>query len=135
MKKSLLIVFLPLLLAQSHAANSEWKSKKIKVTITAYGCCSKCCGKYADGRTATNRDASLPGVAVDPTVIPLGSRLDIPCYPAKGDKWGGNGSWIKADDTGRLIKGNKIDLRFKDHETAKNFGIKYNVEIRVWTRK
>lgn len=50
------------------------------VIVTAYCPCSTCCGSHANGLTATNRDATRAGVAVDPKVIPLGSRLDIPGY-------------------------------------------------------
>lgn len=106
---------------------STWKSKRIKVTATAYCPCSICCGKYADGRTATNRDAYLPGAAVDPDVIPLGSRLDIPGYTRN------DGVWIRADDVGGAIKGNKIDVRFKTHKEAKEWGVK-TITIRVWTK-
>jgi 3D (Asp-Asp-Asp) domain-containing protein len=42
-------------------------------------------------------------VAVDPKVIPLGSRLYIPGYGV-----------ATAGDTGSSIKGNKIDLGFDD---------------------
>jgi len=52
-------------------------------------------------RTATGRAFHLPGVAVDPKIIPLGSLLTIPGY----------GAGIVADDTGRLIKGRRLDVR------------------------
>ena len=52
------------------------------------------------GRTATGRAFHLPGVAVDPRVIPLGSRVHVPGYGT-----------APADDTGRLIKGRRVDVR------------------------
>lgn len=50
-------------------------------------------------------------VAVDPSVIPLGTRLYIPGY----------GHAI-ADDTGGAIRGNRIDLAFDSYEEAIQFG-------------
>ena len=52
-------------------------------------------------RTATGRAFHLPGVAVDPRVIPLGSLLTIPGY----------GAGIVADDVGGAIKGRRLDVR------------------------
>jgi 3D (Asp-Asp-Asp) domain-containing protein len=97
----------------------EWRT----VEASAYCPCAICCGEHADGKTATGRDASLPGVAVDPAVIPLGSRLDVP----------GVGSWRLADDTGGAIKGEKIDVRMSNHEEAKKFG-RRTLRVRVWRK-
>ncbi|WP_232199130.1 peptidoglycan-binding protein [Thermosinus carboxydivorans] len=49
--------------------------------------------------------------AVDPAVIPLGTRLYIPGY-----------GYAIADDIGGAIKGNKIDLAFESREEALQFG-------------
>lgn len=50
--------------------------------------------------------------AVDPTVIPLGTRLYIPGY-----------GYAVADDIGGAIKGNRIDLAFDSRRQALDFGI------------
>lgn len=50
-------------------------------------------------------------VAVDPSVIPLGTRLFIPGY-----------GYAIADDIGGAIKGNRIDLAFDSHSEAMQFG-------------
>lgn len=50
-------------------------------------------------------------VAVDPSVIPLGTRLYIPGY-----------GYAIADDVGGAIKGNCIDLAFDSHREALDFG-------------
>lgn len=94
------------------------------VIVTAYCACSICCGASADGKTATGRSAALKGVAVDPKLIPLGSRLDIPGY----------GNWQLADDVGGAIKGKHIDIRFKTHKEAKKWGTR-KLKIRVWKKK
>jgi Uncharacterized protein conserved in bacteria len=68
-----------------------------------------------NGRSATGIDfGSNPGakvIAVDPSVIPLGSRVSIPGY----------GVFLAAD-TGGSIKGNRIDIHFPTKSAALNFG-------------
>ncbi|MEN6412623.1 MAG: peptidoglycan-binding protein [Veillonellales bacterium] len=51
-------------------------------------------------------------VAVDPAVIPLGTRLYIPGY-----------GYAIADDIGGAIKGNSIDLAFDSRSDALQFGV------------
>ena len=82
--------------------------------LTAYCTCDKCCGKWADGVTATGTRAT-PGrtIAVDPDVIPLGSKVNI------------NGFEYTAEDTGSAIKGHRIDILFPSHQEALNFGVQY----------
>ena len=58
-----------------------------------------------------------PGViAVDPRIIPLGTRV----YIEFAD---GHGMNAVAEDTGGAIKGNRIDIAFQDRNDAKKFGI------------
>lgn len=72
-------------------------SKKMTVFSTSYDKnCSGC-----SGTTATGLPTGFGVVAVDPKVIPLGTKLYIPGY----------GEAI-AGDTGGNIKGAKIDLGF-----------------------
>ena len=52
-------------------------------------------------------------VAVDPNVIPLGSKLYI------------NGEYYIAEDTGDAIKGNRIDINCATHSEALNNGTGY----------
>jgi len=59
-----------------------------------------------------------PGViAVDPKVIPLGSKVFIQ-YPD------GHGEYAVAEDTGGAIKGNRIDIAKWTVPEAKKFGMK-----------
>lgn len=80
----------------------------IEMTATAY-----CTGTT----TATGMKVRYGVVAVDPRVIPLGSRLYIE---------GANGTWIYgtavAADTGGSVKGNVIDLYVESYSEAINFG-------------
>lgn len=90
---------------------------------TAYCICYKCCGKTpqhpAYGITASGKRAT-PGrtVAVDPNVIPLGSTVIV------------NGTEYIAEDTGKAIKGNRVDICFASHEEALQFG-RQIVEVEV----
>ena len=78
--------------------------------ITHYCACSRCCGK-SDGVTATGTQATAGRtIAVDPKVIPLGTEVII------------DGQSYIAEDTGRAIKGNKIDIFCESHEEAINRG-------------
>lgn len=93
-------------------------SQILTMTATAYTGDVACTGK-SDGITATGVQAKKGVVAVDPNVIPLGSKL----YIESSD-----GSYVYgtavAADTGGAIKGNKIDLCFNTYQEAVNFGRK-----------
>lgn len=58
-------------------------------------------------RWFSGRFVRAPGyrsLAVDPAVIPLGSRVYIPAYRAI------NGGWFRADDVGGAIQGRHVDV-------------------------
>ncbi len=66
--------------------------------------------------------ASLPlhfyqSIAVDPSVIPLGSRVYVPAY-----KHDGHGGWFIAQDTGGAINGNHIDVYRRPPRSASSQG-------------
>lgn len=69
------------------------------------------------GRTASGTIAEVGKVAVDPKVIPLGSKL----YVVSQDGQYVYGYCI-AEDTGGLIKGNKVDLYFSTWDECIQFG-------------
>lgn len=79
-------------------------------TITAYCPCAGCCGRWADGVTATGLPAGPGVVAVDPEVIPLGSTVII------------DGQRYLAADTG--VTGNHVDICLADHGDTAAFGVK-----------
>ena len=89
------------------------RSSTGRFTISAYCHCVKCCGK-SDGITATGTKATANRtIAVDPKVIPLGSKVMI------------DGQIYVAEDTGGAIRGDRIDMYFATHQEAVNFGIQY----------
>src|SRR4030095_3866660 len=60
-------------------------------------------------------------VAVDPKVIPYGSKVFIPGF-----------GWRIAEDTGSKIKGNRIDILVENEEKA--FKLGKQSELVLWTR-
>lgn len=93
--------------------------------LTAYCSCQKCCGKWALNRPLDESGNEIvygasgqrlfagSSVAVDPSVIPLGTEIII------------NDNIYIAQDTGSAVKGNVIDVYFDSHEDAWNFGLQY----------
>jgi len=77
------------------------------MVATAYT--ASCAG--CSGMTAIGRPAGHGIVAVDPRVIPLGTRMYIPGY-----------GHALAGDTGGAIHGNRIDLGFNSNAQANQFG-------------
>ncbi len=71
------------------------------------------------GITYTGTKAARGTIAVDPSVIPFGTKLYIPGY-----------GYGVAADTGGAIKGNKIDLCYDTRTEALNWGIK-NITVYV----
>ena len=98
--------------------------------VTAYCSCEKCCGVYATTRPldeagnpivyGASGEVLIPeySVAVDPDVIPYGTKLYM------------NGKGYIAHDCGGLIDGNDLDLYFTSHEDAWNWGCQY-IEVFV----
>jgi len=83
-------------LVSTPKGNLEFKSK-VKMFATSYDQnCSGC-----NETTATGMKTGFGVVAVDPNVIPLGSKVFVPGYGV-----------AVAGDTGGSIKGNRIDLGF-----------------------
>lgn len=98
---------------------SQSTAKELTVTATAYTANDG----GMTGVTATgidlkaNKNAKV--IAVDPNVIPLGSKVYVEGY---GE--------ATAADTGGAIKGNKIDVFVPSKSAAKNWGVK-TVKVKV----
>ena len=87
----------------------------IQVRATAYTPYDAGC----NGITATGAKATKGIVAVDPSVIPLGTKVYIPGY----------GVAIAAD-TGGAIKGNRLDVCYDSLSDALQWGVK-TVEVYI----
>ncbi|MBY0148933.1 3D domain-containing protein [Neobacillus niacini] len=88
-------------------------SKEIIVEATAYtASCEGCSGITATGINLIE-NPNQKVISVDPSVIPLGSKVHVEGY----------GEAI-AGDTGGAIKGNKIDVFIPNKQDAINFGRK-----------
>jgi 3D (Asp-Asp-Asp) domain-containing protein len=61
--------------------------------------------------TATGKEIKKGMIAVDPKVIPLGTKIEIKDM-----------GLFTAEDTGGWIKGNRIDIYFETKEQAEQFG-------------
>ncbi|WP_100486035.1 peptidoglycan-binding protein [Sporolactobacillus pectinivorans] len=86
---------------------------------TAYTArCAGCSGTTATGiNLLQNPDTKV--VAVDPSVIPLGTKLYVEGY-----------GYAVAGDTGGAIKGRKIDVFFNDNGTALQWG-RRTVKVKI----
>ena len=87
----------------------------IQVRATAYTPYDAGC----NGITATGAKATKGIVAVDPSVIPLGTKVYIPGYGV-----------AVAADTGGAIKGNRLDVCYDSLSDALQWGVK-NVEVYI----
>lgn len=111
---------------QSEPADSNNESqdqaesgKEITVSATAYTAdCQGCSGTTATGvDLKANPDAKV--IAVDPSVIPLGSKVYVEGY-----------GYATAADTGSAIKGNRVDIFVPNEQDAVNWGVK-NVKVQI----
>ncbi|WP_244896174.1 G5 and 3D domain-containing protein [Planomicrobium okeanokoites] len=94
-------------------------SREFYVSATAYtASCTGCSGITATGINL-KANPHLKVIAVDPSVIPLGSKVWVEGY----------GHAI-AGDTGGAIKGNKIDIFMADRSAALAFG-RQQVKIKI----
>ncbi|MEI4769745.1 LysM peptidoglycan-binding domain-containing protein [Psychrobacillus sp. FJAT-51614] len=102
-----------------NSAPAESTAKELTVTSTAYtASCEGCSGVTATG-IDLNANPNQKVISVDPSVIPLGSRVWVEGY----------GEAI-AGDTGGAIKGNKIDIFIPDKQDAINWGRK-TVKVKI----
>lgn len=84
---------------------------------------SMVCTAYClTGRTASGGRACRGVVAVDPRHIPLGTRLYIPGY-----------GFAVARDTGRAIKGHRIDLWIASRGGCRRWG-RRRLDVKILTK-
>ena len=98
--------------------------RTIRMEVTAYCSCKKCCGPNAVGLTASGKDISYNDgrfVAADTSVLPFGTKLVIKGYSEKP---------VEVIDRGGAIKGNKLDVFYASHEEALKWG-RQTIEVTV----
>lgn len=97
----------------------------VRMLVTAYCPCRKCCGAYSDGMTASGRRidaASMKFVAADTSRLPFGSSLIVPGYA--------DGKAVEVLDRGSSIRGDRLDVFFASHDEALQWGRKW-LDVKV----
>ena len=101
--------------------SDEWRT--VRMRVTGYCPCSKCCGEFADGITA-NGHKIRPGdtfVAADKRYS-FGTEMVIEGYS--------NSQTVKVLDRGGAIRGNKLDAFFHTHQEALEWGVRH-IDVKV----
>lgn len=91
--------------SKGNSLSSNSNRKHISVIATAY---------TGHSITSTGTKPKWGTIAVDPSVIPYGTKVYIPQF----------GKTFVAEDCGSAIKGNKIDIYMNDEGVVKNWGRK-----------
>jgi len=93
-------------------------TKIVLMQITAYCACSKCCGEYSDGLTASGhriKDGDT-FVAADAKYA-FGTEMAINGY--------NGGKAVKVLDRGSAIYDDRLDVFFNSHQKAMEWGVRY----------
>ena len=99
------------------AVTNQNSGKTMIMEATAYSTAQPGLSRYTANGTDLHTNPRV--IAVDPSVIPLGTKVTVEGY----------GTYIAAD-TGGAIKGNRIDIHFSTVQECINFGRK-NVKITI----
>jgi 3D (Asp-Asp-Asp) domain-containing protein len=106
---------------RSTPASEQWQT--VKMRVTAYCPCPKCCGSYSDGITACNHRIRQGDVFVAAdSEYPFGTEMVIAGY--------NNGRAVKVLDRGGVIKGNRLDVFFNSHKEALKWGVRH-IDVKV----
>ncbi|MDO5292435.1 MAG: 3D domain-containing protein [bacterium] len=87
------------------------KYKTIRVKTVAYCSCRSCSGGYGTNTASGRKAVAGRTIAVDPKVIPLGSKVVI------------DGHTYIAEDTG--VRGKVIDIYMSSHKKTCSYGARY----------
>ena len=128
--------------ASDREGSGQWKT--VQMRVTAYCPCSKCCGSYSDGITASGHKISRGDrfVAADKT-YPFGTEMLIAGYnncenknsenknsKNKNSK-NKNSDVVGVLDRGGAIRGKRLDVFFNTHQEALEWGVRHlDVKIR-----
>ena len=107
-----------------YAADTGDGWQTVRMRVTAYCPCPKCCGEYSDGITA-NGHRIRPGdtFAAADRRYSFGTEMLIPGY--------NNSAPVEVLDRGGAIKGNRLDVFFATHQEALQWGVQYlDVKVR-----
>lgn len=99
----------------------NWET--VHMRVTAYCPCTKCCGEYAQGITASGYKIGEGDhlVAADKRYV-FGTRMIIPGY--------GSSEPVEVLDRGGAIVGDKLDVFFATHQEALEWGVRY-LDVKV----
>ncbi|MEG9298891.1 ubiquitin-like domain-containing protein [Mangrovibacillus sp. Mu-81] len=105
--------------SSSSAASAESGGREFYVSSTAYtASCNGCSGYTATGINL-KANPGIKVIAVDPSIIPLGTKVYVDGY-----------GYAVAADTGGAIRGNKIDVFFSSKSDAYRWGRK-TIKVKI----
>ena len=105
--------------SEPESSPSSSGGKTLYMASTAYTAnCSGCSGRTATGINL-KANPNVKVIAVDPSVIPLGTKVHVEGY-----------GYAIAADTGGSIKGHKIDVFFPSKSQAYSWGTR-NVRVKI----
>jgi 3D (Asp-Asp-Asp) domain-containing protein len=107
--------------ARDSQAKDEWET--IRMRVTAYCPCPKCCGEHSDGITAC-------GHKIEPGDCFVAADRRFAFYTDMVIEGYGNSQPVKVLDRGGAIKGNKLDVFFMTHQEALEWGVRY-IDVKV----
>ncbi len=115
---------IPLLITttgQGHSYDAGWRT--VRMRVSAYCPCRKCCGKHSDGLTASAHRIRRGDmfVAAD-NKYDFKTRFIIPGYNESKP--------VEVLDRGGAIRGNRLDVFFHSHKEAREWGLKY-MDVKV----
>lgn len=100
---------------------NQWQT--VRMRVTAYCACRRCCGKFADGITACGHKIRRGDTfAAADKRYSFGTEMVVAGY--------NKGKPIKVLDRGGAIRGNKLDVFFQSHKEAQKWGVKY-IDVKV----
>jgi 3D (Asp-Asp-Asp) domain-containing protein len=120
-------------------ASRRQPDRVLTMEVTGYCPCGQCCGwrrnglfrpvicsgpqqgqPKAVGRTASGTRARPGTIAADTRVLPFGTVLFVPGY-----------GYGRVEDRGSDIQGNRLDLFFRRHAGAEQWGRK-SLHVKIW---
>lgn len=92
--------------------------RTLTVKTTAYCGCPSCSGQWGTQTATGTQCVEGRTIAVDPSIIPLGSKVEI------------DGHIYTAEDVGGGVKGKHIDIYFASHAATDAWGVRYkNIKV------